>query len=167
MNLCLSLRCDEPTMATDKYGNVTLIPFFRDEIGNKRYPVFGRDDHPLELADLAARCQIDGRMGSESYGWSVQYRNLYSVDLGSANRILKTLRTIDRRMDKMIEREGQPQSFGQFVNRFMRAIGASIIVDSAKNETQWSLREAAYIVDTRVAEIREQSQALERGERVS
>ena len=80
-----------------------------------------------------------------------------------ANRILKTLRTIDRRMDKMIEREGQPQSFGQFFNRFMRAIGASIIVDSAKNETQWSLREAAYIVDTRVAEIREQSQTLERG----
>ena len=166
MDVCLSLRCDEPS-ATDKYGHVTLIPFFCDQSGDKRYPVFGRDDLPLELADLAARCQIDGRTGSPSYGWSVEYRNLYSVDLGAATRILKALRTIDRRMDKMTEREGQPQSFGQFVNRFMRAIGASTIVDGAGNETQWSLREAVYIVDTRVAHLREQAKALELGERVS
>jgi hypothetical protein len=61
------------------------------------------------------------------------------------------------------EREGQPRSFGQFVNRLMRAINACAIVDSGKNETEWSLREAAYIVDTRVAQIREQAETLERG----
>ena len=167
MNLCLSLRCDQPTMATNKCGHVTLVPFFCDQSSNKCYPVFGRDDLSLEVADLAARCQIDGRTGSPSYGWSVEYRNLYSVDLGAATRILKTLQTIARRMDRMAEREGQPQSFGQFVNRFMRAIGATAIIDSGKTETQWTLRDAAFIVDTKVAHLRDQARALESGERVS
>jgi hypothetical protein len=118
MKLCLSLRCEEPTLATGKYGHVTLVPFSYDQDGTKHYLVHGHDHHLLELGNLAARCQIDGSSGSESYGWSVEYRNLYSVRLEDAARILKTLQTIDRRMDKMTEREGQPRSFGQFVNRF-------------------------------------------------
>jgi len=51
----------------------------------------------------------------DTYAWAVEYRELFAVNLQQAERMVKTLRLIDRRMAKIGEKFGVVESFGQFV----------------------------------------------------
>ncbi len=75
------------------------------------------------MADLVISAQTDGTSEQSSYGWRVEYRNAYSVDLQRAEEMVRLLRKIERGMAK-IEREfGYCESFGAYVARVAKVLG--------------------------------------------
>jgi hypothetical protein len=58
------------------------------------------------------------------------YRQPYKVDLRDATRMAQTLKAVSARLDKFNEIEGRPATFGAYLNRVARAIGATwILID--------------------------------------
>ena len=73
---------------------------------------------PEPLADFVVRALAD-RMATfgESYGWSREYREVYSVDTERAGVMLKQLRAIDRGMEKLEREFGYATDFAGYLAR--------------------------------------------------
>lgn len=111
--------------------------------------------------DLVCIGYAKGREPEGAYGWEIEYHNVYSVDIRRSKQMFKTLTAVAKTMEKMRNQEGNPQTFGQYVNRFARAIGASYLIvwdDSHKSfysertYKMWGLADIPYIVDRIIAE---------------
>lgn len=169
----LEMRVVKPTVGNGGYAHVFLDPFRFDDDGKKKY--YGSSwshDHPsLYFPNLRIVSQIDGKGESESYAWGIEYRDIYSLNRWEANKMSATLNLIDRRLDKLNTKEGRPQSFGQYVNRAMRVLGAKSVyyTTSAAQENHpglvqtWKPGDVAYIVDTAVREVREEAVKMVEG----
>jgi hypothetical protein len=118
------------------------------------------NDHLPEYSDLALTCFARLNDNQEPYGWTLCYLQPYRVDLGNVERMHKTLKTIQRKLDAMTENEGCATSFGQYVVRFARAIGARKILFwrgdtgmySTDTYTSEEIRYMAHVVDRRINE---------------
>lgn len=82
----------------------------------------GISRHEDAYADLFVSAQAD-RSSDEPYGWRVEYRNVYSVDATRAELMLKTLRRVNRKLDKMTAELGYPDTFAAYVARVAVALG--------------------------------------------
>ena len=71
------------------------------------------------------------------YGWEVEYKDCYSVDLRRAEQMAKTLKTIETRTAKLEEKYGRPGSFGAYVARIANAISADAIVFVDGADSGW------------------------------
>lgn len=69
----------------------------------------------------------DHRRSFDAHGFRVLYQQPYSVDLKEAEVLVKTLRTVERRLDAARERDGAPADFPAFVRRAARALGIDLI----------------------------------------
>lgn len=58
------------------------------------------------------------------YGFSIEYHDVYSINARKAERMFKTLRSIDAKLAKMQETRGYVRSFGEYLGRIAEAIGA-------------------------------------------
>lgn len=86
--------------------------------------------------------QADGTR--RPWGWTRGFRSIFSIDqVSEADRIAKTLRTIDRRMARLSDREGYPADFPDYVRHVAEAIRADVIV-FAKGKGGWSYSETAH-----------------------
>ncbi|MDE2020281.1 MAG: hypothetical protein KGJ13_08105 [Patescibacteria group bacterium] len=56
------------------------------------------------------------------YGWEAEYHNVYSIPLGTAERMAKTLRAIENGLKKSREQDGIPTSFGHYCARIARTL---------------------------------------------
>lgn len=54
----------------------------------------------------------------------LSYRGHYEVTLATAELMVKTLRTLERKLERAQETDGEPKSLSQWVLRFARAAGA-------------------------------------------
>lgn len=73
---------------------------------------------PNPLADFEVRALADkAETFGESYGWSREYRNVFSVDTERASVMLKQLRAIDRGMDKLEKEFGYAKDFASYLAR--------------------------------------------------
>jgi hypothetical protein len=96
----------------------------------------------LWLKDLEVRSQ--GEMHATPrrlYGWSVEYRNVFSVELREAERMAKTLKTIHARMEKADQTYGRPATFGAYLARVAVAIGADTFIRPDGPQRGWSYAE--------------------------
>ena len=78
------------------------------------------DQEPL--ADLRIEAQghlSEGRV----YGWSVEYREVFSVNAERAEIMAKTLRKVARGLDKLEHEQGAPASFAQYLARVAKILG--------------------------------------------
>ncbi len=76
--------------------------------------------------DLVVRAQAHMKSGdAEFYGWSVVYRQPYEVNLDRAETMVKTLRKVNRHMEKLTTKFGSPQNFAEYVGRVADALGAA------------------------------------------
>lgn len=86
------------------------------------YQCTGKD---RDYYNLRITCQIDSselRTPTPAYVQRLEYdRSVKS--LGDAERIYKTLQRLNKLWNKMENEEGYTKSYGQFVNRWARAIG--------------------------------------------
>jgi hypothetical protein len=108
----------------------------REERDTESYPGGTRDRYQGPKYDgLQAGCQGDqgsrkaeGREGAV-YGFGrLEYREVFSVDLGDAERMVKTLRALERKIAKLGEVRGYARSYGEFLGRFAEALGAKGMV---------------------------------------
>jgi hypothetical protein len=78
--------------------------------------------------------QANGDNRESLYGWGVEYRDTYTtLDLRACERMAKTLRTIERKLEALSAKYGRPDSFPAFVARVADAVGADSIVFSQKD----------------------------------
>ena len=102
---------------------------------------------------------INFRISSKSealYGWQFAIESYARCDLNDAKNIVALLAPIQRKMDKMHETEGNAASFGAWVNRIARAIGAKKVFVQCDEKTRiatgntyrdHSLCDAVYAID--------------------
>lgn len=156
--LALELRTDILNM----YGHVICHPMLL--LGNKpqQIPLYETtaglwlQDGFRIYSQISQGVKADGNL-AHSYAWECEYCTS-SVRLIDVRRMFKTLNMIDKRMRRLEDREGMAATYGQYINRVMRAIGATMVYEADKISegvisTSWTLKDAAYIVDSRTADI--------------
>jgi hypothetical protein len=89
------------------------------------------DDYNGPLySNLELRCQGDSDSRQrpadreQVYGFSCEYRDLWSVDARKAERMYKTLKTIATKLEKLVETRGYTKTFGEYCGRIAEVIGA-------------------------------------------
>lgn len=63
--------------------------------------------------------------GRDFYGWSVEYRNVFSVNLARAQSMVSLLRKVERHLEKLAKVYGSPTTFAEYVGRVADALGAN------------------------------------------
>jgi len=84
------------------------------------------------------------------YGFEIEYRDVFSVDARTAERMHKTLSTIERKMSKLADQWGRPATFGQYLLRVAAALGATRIVLPRKDARDGSYAD----MDLRIEDLR-------------
>ena len=148
---------------------VSLVKRLEDGKIRNFTDTWGNDDGlSLHLADLNIRCfyNVKGGVISELYGWSIEY-DPHTVNLGRAKKMVKTLRKIHKRLDAMHKDWGNPETFGAFALRVLKAVGAKGFVRRSKDcpgfagydESTWldrGLTDLNYAVVNEVADYQEE-----------
>lgn len=113
--------------------------------------------HGYEGLALSSQC---GKGDSGLYAWEVKYgRYGNGLTMRELERATAIMRPIARKLEKMTELEGEPKTYGQFVNRIARAIGAESVMirDKAHPRTHGpricALGDSVSTIDWHVAEL--------------
>lgn len=110
------------------------------------------------LEKLRISCQGNAEQrGRGVYAWEVEYDEVRWLRLQQAKAIVKTLETIDRKMAKAEREWGPPATYGQFVLRVAKAIGAKEMIWQTKHCRASSYDE----MDLRRAELAEGAQHID------
>ena len=142
-DLCLSVSEETNRMSGEGYYHLRIrITTRKYEPMNGPVP-YGCDDTygdgPL-YSGIQISCQGDERSALRDrepvYGFSLEYRDLYSCDLRKVRRMAKTLDTIDKALTKIADTRGYVQNFGDYVGRIAEAVRAEsmLIQRDAKRE---------------------------------
>lgn len=87
----------------------------------------GFDPHPLANFRVNALSQIDPDSSfGETYGWTVEYREAFSVKLDRAEVMVKTLRKVNRGMEKLAATYGRPTAFSAYLAQVASVLGISV-----------------------------------------
>jgi hypothetical protein len=94
--------------------------------GHIRNPLFSGYD-PDGVAALA-ELHIDAQASKDSedfyFSWNAfHYKQVYDVDLRRAESMVKTLRKVERYMEKKTQTQGYPEDFAEYVTRVAAALG--------------------------------------------
>ena len=157
------------TASTDKAGRVLVVTVERDgayghvrafasHISTSESCGFSAQHYGAdsEIENLRIDSQCDDH-SNKSYGWDIAYDSYRRVTLYEAQKAVSLLSPIHRKLEKMQAHEGSPASFGSFVNRVARAIGAvKVIVQSKAGWRSVSLGDAVYVVDQMTQDLLEQ-----------
>jgi hypothetical protein len=104
------------------------------------------DGTALYLENLTVNSQGDSD-ARRLYGWGVEYRQVFSIDARKAALMVRTLTTIDRRMERADQKYGRAATFGSYLARVADAIGADAIVRPPSKATGWSYDDNAHQID--------------------
>ena len=157
------------------YGHITIRPVkwltpsgqVRNFTTSPLYPEF---EPALYLADLQLTCQYHVETGgvSEPYGYRLEYK-AHKVEMEDAEKMTKTFKKIDKKTEAYRQEWGNPQSFGEYAMRFLKAIGAGGVLRKTSkgrgsgydnNEFQpWALTDLPWLVKNAVAEVQEKVDA--------
>jgi len=72
------------------------------------------------------------------YAWQVGYRDNYFTDLSDMEGMVKILRRVEKYLGAAIERDGYPQTYGQYVGRVAHALGAEMILFKSPKGDRWA-----------------------------
>jgi hypothetical protein len=100
----------------------------------EKWEYFSEWERNPDLHNVLASCQCDREKQGDnpSYAWSVE-NQAPRFDLRDAQRAVKQLGPIDKKMNKIAAEFGRPQTFGQFVLHFSRAVGATQLVRAPRS----------------------------------
>lgn len=132
LDIRFTVRIKNKSYTNDYEGFTAKVQYMSDEIrsgsdSGLRNPCSWDDDNLASLADLGITAQRD--RGSEVlanwYGYQLDYREAYSVDLRRAKLMVKTLSAVERRTDKLNEQLGYVTDLGDFCARCAIALGVT------------------------------------------
>lgn len=79
----------------------------------------------LRVVSQGTNAEYDGSTDKRHlYGFELEYREPFSVDARKASAMAKTLRTLERKLRALAEKQGRPTTFGQYVGQVAQAVGA-------------------------------------------
>jgi hypothetical protein len=84
------------------------------------------------------------RRSMDAYSFKLQYAQPYSVELKEAEAMVKTLRTLERKLKAAEERDGRVTDFPTFVRRAAKALGIDQITFPVEANTYGSYDRGAY-----------------------
>lgn len=88
----------------------------------RNFSTVGFDADPL--GDLHVSAQLDGGTANEqAYGFKVEYREAFSVDLARADAMLKTLRKVERGLERIRSELGYAESYPAYLARVAKVLG--------------------------------------------
>ena len=129
------------------------------ETGQIRNP----SDHPFTDAQFYVQWngEDDATRPEHTYAWSLNYANVYSVDLDKAERMVKFLRKVEKAESKTPIR---PTTFGQYVTLMASALGITKLVKPSSanagwdydsgNDSVYPVSDAQYAIDSMIADAR-------------
>lgn len=88
----------------------------------------------LEYLTVSAQCDADS---SRSYGWHVEYRDVYSADSTRVQAMAVVMRRIDARLAKLTSTLGYPDTFGAYLARVASILGATFMVKTRDGGNSW------------------------------
>lgn len=112
---------DKPTLY------LTVEPAYFNEDNDLRFYSAGllssaSDDNALGDFRVTALHDINTTL-NESFGWRVEYRDVYSAGLARVEAMAKTLRKVERGMQKLDMLLGSPETFAAYVIRVGTVLG--------------------------------------------
>jgi hypothetical protein len=108
---------------------------YRDYDRNETKYNLDFDDMLIRGVGFSGRNYVD-KWGMGNYG--VSYHNVYDLELREAEAKAKTLRNIDRKLDKYRQEYGIVESFDAYLMRVAKAIGSkTIMVRGRKTSHKW------------------------------
>ena len=81
---------------------------------------------PDPYCGLKMSCQVNATDDRNAYGFSFGYEDLHYVDRRQAEVMVKTLRMVERKMEKWSTEFGRPSTFPMFVQRVCKALGVQL-----------------------------------------
>jgi len=153
----------------DNFGKFYFRPVKRFASGKVRNfadsPMYPKFEPALYLAGLQFSCQYhieDGRV-SDPYGYRLEYK-AFAVELEGAEKMVKTLRKIGKKMELYRQQWGNPQDFGSYAMRFLKAISAAgILIETGRRRQSagyddldfqpWDVTELPWIVKNALGEV--------------
>jgi len=131
----------------DNHGEITISLVKRDEAGKIRnFSDFEDQDLSLFFPDIQLRTfyTVKNHEVSEFYGWSIEYKP-HAVDLPKAEKMVKTLKLINRRLEKIAAQWGPARYFGEYALRFLKATGAAGLLKLVSSRPGgWSYDDSEY-----------------------
>lgn len=85
----------------------------------------GSYDHS-PLADLVITAQVDSSAPARPYGFAVEYRNIYALNLSQAEANVKLLRKLDKGLEKLTAEFGYADTYATFVARVGKVLGVKL-----------------------------------------
>jgi hypothetical protein len=73
------------------------------------------------LEVTAASYEYDHQRRPISY-WELHYKNVYRLGLQDAEIMVKTLRSLERKLESAADKYGRPETFGMYVQRVCEAL---------------------------------------------
>jgi hypothetical protein len=98
-------------------------------------------DQKHKYKGLSVTCQMD-RNNENPYCWQLHIDNSIGNDritLERAEEMVKALRPIHRKLNKIAETEGHEKSYEEFVIRIVRALGVKAFYTREENNRQFKL----------------------------
>lgn len=84
------------------------------------------DDKDTEFfKDLFCSCQMGGF--DRSYGYQLYYSDVYSVMIGDSEKMHKTLKSLERKLEKMYDVRGSASTFAEYAGRIAEALKAEFV----------------------------------------
>lgn len=110
-----------------------------------RNPSHDRLVNGFDLQDFAITAQANEARRSDEkrsdfYAWQICYVSRYKIDEADCKAMLKVLQTVNRKLQKMEEEYGRPDTFGGYCMRVAKALGATCMVKPLSNRG-WSYSE--------------------------
>ena len=104
-----------------------------------------------EYAQLRVTAQANAGDTNGAYAYETAYRDT-NVNVRDGEAMMKVLRSIQRKMEKMESVEGSAKSFGQYVNRVARALGIKRVYlrknGNGHGVSAWTVAEIVWRIDS-------------------
>jgi len=129
--LLLSYREGKTDSAT-YYTHFDLEPaWLADDGSPRRLDSYNVTAKGFNLESFKVSASMICRQGKENdayVSWEHGYTDAWRINLAKAEAMVKVLKAIDTHLNKATQRDGQPASFGQYILRICRALGAAGIL---------------------------------------
>lgn len=117
------------------------------------------------LADLQIRGYLSPEHPErETYAWYTEYEHAYFIQACDAERMYKTLASVEKSIERARERDGSCATFGHYVLRVAKALGISQIVRKSAHYAgeyqRLTLAQGQYAVDNLIFTWRESAKSV-------
>jgi hypothetical protein len=73
-----------------------------------------------------------------AYGWEVEYRGRYSIELRDAEAMVKVLRKVDRGLERLKSELGYPETIGAYIARVAKVLGIRTFGFESTDRELWA-----------------------------